>query len=113
MEVVAWRPPRDGGPGACRLVKRGTFVTGWAEFEVRPADGGNHDGSRVIWREDLSVRGLPGFADRPLGWSARWMFGRAMDGLLGRGESGRDEVRNGRARRWRRRRGGESGTAGR
>ncbi|MFF3613173.1 SRPBCC family protein [Streptomyces sp. NPDC002580] len=82
MEVVVWRPPHDGGPGTCRLVKRGTFVTGWAEIEVRPADGG---GSRVSWREDLSVRGLPRRADRPLGRSARWMFGRAMDGLLRRG----------------------------
>jgi hypothetical protein len=89
MEVVVWRPPRDGGPGTCRLVKRGTFVTGWAEFEVYPADadGDGHGGSRVVWREDLSVRGLPGFTDGPLGWSALWMFGRAMDGLLGRGES--------------------------
>ncbi|MFB7245768.1 Immediate-early protein 2 [Streptomyces populi] len=82
MEVVDWRPPDGGGPGTCRLVKRGTFVTGWAEFEVHPVDGG---GSRVVWREDLSVRGLPGFTDRLLGRSARWMFGRAMDGLLERG----------------------------
>ncbi|MFE1288340.1 SRPBCC family protein [Streptomyces sp. NPDC058751] len=82
MEVVAWNPPDGGGPGTCRLVKRGTFVTGWAEFEVHPAGGG---GSRVVWREELGVRGLPGFADRPLDRSARWMFGRAMDGLLGRG----------------------------
>ncbi|WP_328672189.1 SRPBCC family protein [Streptomyces sp. NBC_00328] len=81
MEVVAWSPPGGGVPGTCRLVKRGTFVTGWAEFEVHPADGG---GSRVVWREDLSVRALPALADRPLGWSARWMFGRAVDGLLGR-----------------------------
>ncbi|MEU9284282.1 SRPBCC family protein [Streptomyces sp. NPDC048275] len=79
MEVVTWQPPRDGGAGMCRLVKRGTFVTGWAEFEVRPVDGG---GSRVVWREDLSVRWLPGFADRPLAWMARWMFGRAMERLL-------------------------------
>lgn len=82
MEVVAWNPPHDGTPGTCRLVKRGTLVTGWAEFEVHPADGG---GSRVIWREDVRVRGLPGFTDRPLGGSARWMFGRAVDGLLERG----------------------------
>ncbi|MCT9006093.1 SRPBCC family protein [Streptomyces rhizosphaerihabitans] len=98
MEVVAWRPPCDGGPGTCRLVKRGTFVTGWAEFEVHPADGDSHGGSRVIWREDLSVRGLPGFTDRPLGWSARWMFGRAMDGLLGGSESSRGGGESGRAR---------------
>ncbi|MFD4415311.1 SRPBCC family protein [Streptomyces sp. NPDC058251] len=82
MEVAAWQPPEDGGPGKCRLVKHGRFVTGWTEIEVHPAAGG---GSRVVWREDLSVRWLPGIADRPLGWAARWMFGRAMDGLLRRG----------------------------
>ncbi|SOE61110.1 Ankyrin repeat-containing protein [Streptomyces sp. OV198] len=79
MEVVTWRPPRDGGAGRCRLVKRGTFVTGWAEIEVRPVAGG---GSRVLWREDLNVRWLPRFFDRPLGWAGRWMFGRAVGGLL-------------------------------
>lgn len=81
MEVVTWRPPRDGGPGTCRLVKRGTLVTGWAEFEVHPAVDG---GSRVLWREELRVRWLPRAADRPLRWAARWMFGRALDGLLRR-----------------------------
>ncbi|WP_406378994.1 SRPBCC family protein [Streptomyces sp. NBC_00197] len=79
MEVTVWRPPLDGGPGRCRLEKRGRFVTGWAEIEVHPADGG---GSRVVWREDVNVRGLPGLADRPLERSARWMFGRAADALL-------------------------------
>jgi hypothetical protein len=81
MEVVDWRPPTDTAPGLCRLAKRGAFVTGWAEIEVRPygADGGT---SCVVWREDLRVRRLPAFCDRPLGWLARRMFGRAMDGLL-------------------------------
>ncbi|WP_406174788.1 SRPBCC family protein [Streptomyces sp. NBC_00996] len=81
MEVVTWQPPRDEGPGTCRLVKRGTFVTGWAEIEVRPAADG---GSQVLWREELRVRWLPRAADRPLRWAARWMFGRALDGLLRR-----------------------------
>ncbi|MEU7337479.1 SRPBCC family protein [Streptomyces sp. NPDC007074] len=79
MEVVDWQPPRGAAAGRCRLVKRGTFVTGWAEIEVRPAAGG---GSRVLWREDLRVRWLPGICDRPLAWAGRWMFGRAVDGLL-------------------------------
>ncbi|MEW2166079.1 SRPBCC family protein [Streptomyces sp. NPDC007084] len=82
MEVTDWRPPRDGGPGRCRLEKRGGVVTGWAEIEVHAAAGG---GSRVVWREDLDVRGLPRFADRPLERSARWMFGRATDALLREG----------------------------
>lgn len=79
MEVVVWQPPGDDGPGMCRLEKRGSFVTGWAEIEVHPADGG---GSRVVWREDIRVRLLPGFLDRGLAWAGRWMFGRAVEGLL-------------------------------
>ncbi|MEE1764278.1 SRPBCC family protein [Streptomyces sp. SP18BB07] len=79
MEVTVWKPPGAGAPGKCRLVKRGSFVTGWAEIEVHPYGDG---GSRTVWREDLRVRGLPGLFDRPLGGLARVMFGRAMDGLL-------------------------------
>ncbi|MER5227457.1 SRPBCC family protein [Streptomyces flaveus] len=79
MEVVTWRPPADGRSGLCRLVKRGTFVTGWAEIAVHPHGNG---GSRVVWREDLGVRRLPSAFDRPLGWVARGMFGRAVDRLL-------------------------------
>ncbi|MER6355922.1 SRPBCC family protein [Streptomyces sp. NPDC001634] len=74
MEVVAWQPPRR-----CRLVKRGGFVTGWAEIEVHPHGVGH---SRVVWREDLSVRLLPRLFDRPLGWVARRTFGRAVRNLL-------------------------------
>ncbi|MEI5528158.1 SRPBCC family protein [Streptomyces brasiliscabiei] len=84
MEVTLWQPPSGAVPGKCRLVKRGSFVTGWAEFEVLPYGDG---GSRAVWREDLRVRRLPGLFDRPLGWLARRMFGRAMDVLL----AGEDE----------------------
>ncbi|MFE9093339.1 SRPBCC family protein [Streptomyces sp. NPDC007264] len=77
MEVVVWQPPT-----LCRLAKRGRVVTGWAEFEVHPHGEGR---SRVVWREDLSVNPLPGLFDRPLGWLARRMFGRAVDALLGPG----------------------------
>ncbi|MFJ2829976.1 SRPBCC family protein [Streptomyces sp. NPDC087263] len=81
MEVVTWQPPGDGVPGMCRLVKRGSFVTGWAEIEVHAEDGG---GSRVMWREEIRVRLLPGFLDRGLAWTGRWMFGRAAERLLRR-----------------------------
>lgn len=84
MEVVVWQPPGDGGPGMCRLVKRGSFVTGWAEIEVHPVGGGS---SRVVWREEIRVRWLPGFLDRVLARAGRWMFGRAVEGLL-RGTDG-------------------------
>ncbi|MEV3855567.1 SRPBCC family protein [Streptomyces sp. NPDC050095] len=74
MEVVAWQPPRR-----CRMVKRGRFVTGWAEFEVRPLGPG---GARVEWREELRVRGVPAVADPLLAAAGRRMFGRAVAGLL-------------------------------
>ncbi|MYW64262.1 SRPBCC family protein [Streptomyces sp. SID8379] len=77
MEVVAWRPPHH-----CRLEKRGRLVRGWAEFEVHPHEGG---GARVEWREELRVRGLPSVADPLLAAAGRWMFGRAVDGLLRHG----------------------------
>jgi hypothetical protein len=76
MEVVDWQPP-----ARCRLAKRGRFVTGWAEIEVR-AYGEGH--ARVVWREELAVRPLPALFDRPLGRAAQVMFGRAVDGLLRR-----------------------------
>jgi hypothetical protein len=81
MEVVVWRPPQGGDSGMCRLVKRGTFVTGWAEIEVHPVpDAGG--GSRVVWREESGVRVLPRMVDPVLRWAAQWMFGRAVDRLL-------------------------------
>ncbi|MFE6164612.1 SRPBCC family protein [Streptomyces sp. NPDC056486] len=83
MEVVTWRPAPaadgGGGGGLCRLEKRGSFVTGWAEIEVSPRAGA---GSAVAWREELRVRWLPRIFDGVLVAAARWMFGRAVDELL-------------------------------
>ncbi|MEV4035838.1 SRPBCC family protein [Streptomyces umbrinus] len=79
MEVAVWRPPLGERAGFCRLVKRGSFVTGWAEIEVRPGAGG---GSRVVWREELRVRGVPRVFDPLVGWVARRVFGRAVRRLL-------------------------------
>ena len=79
MRVVVWQPPKDRAPGRCRLAKLGSFVTGWAEIEVHAVGG---EGSRVVWREEIRVRWLPGFLDRGLGWAGRWMFGRAVEKLL-------------------------------
>ncbi|MCD7437041.1 SRPBCC family protein [Streptomyces lincolnensis] len=79
MEVTVWRPPTDDLPGLCRLDKRGRVVTGWAEIEVRPGPGGR---SRVLWREELRLRLLPRFLDPLLGPPARYVFGRAVNGLL-------------------------------
>ncbi|MEU6811193.1 SRPBCC family protein [Streptomyces sp. NPDC046831] len=81
MEVTVWRPPADGVPGRCRLEKRGRAVLGWAEIEVRPAPGGR---ARVVWRETLRVRFLPAVFDPLVEWTARLLFGRAVNRLLGR-----------------------------
>jgi hypothetical protein len=83
MEIVSWRPAGADG-GLCRLEKRGSFVTGWAEIEVSPGAGaaGSGSGATVAWREDLRVRWLPRVFDGVLASAARWMFGRAVDRLL-------------------------------
>ncbi|MEV7286275.1 SRPBCC family protein [Streptomyces sp. NPDC093252] len=81
MEITRWQPPDPGTdtPGHCRLDKRGRVVRGWAEIEVRPGPGGR---TRVIWREHLGVRFLPGLFDPLLERTARAVFGRAVNRLL-------------------------------
>ena len=62
MELVAYRPPHNGGPGSARWVKRGPVLLGEAEIVVTPAAVG----CRVDWIErDIMVRGLP-LTRRPL-----------------------------------------------
>jgi hypothetical protein len=94
MEITVWSPPGEaesGGAGAvegagagaeagfCRLEKRGRVVLGWAELEVRPGPGGR---ARVLWREEVRVRFLPGFLDGVLRAAGRHVFGRALNRLL-------------------------------
>lgn len=79
MEVTVWEPPEDGGAGRCRLVKHGRVVLGWAELEVRPGPGGR---TRVIWREELRVRGVPSAFDPLVRAASRAVFGRAVNALL-------------------------------
>ncbi|KDN87968.1 Immediate-early protein 2 [Kitasatospora cheerisanensis] len=78
MDVARWEPPQDGGPGRCRLVKRGPVVTGWAEIELRPHRGG----TAVRWCEDLRIGVLPALFDRPTAWCGRVVFRRALRRLL-------------------------------
>ncbi|MFH9726064.1 SRPBCC family protein [Streptomyces sp. NPDC017254] len=79
MEVVRWEPPAADRPGTCRLEKSGRVVRGWALVEVTGLPGG---GSRVVWTEELSVRGVPKGFDSLLRRAGRFLFGRAVDGLL-------------------------------
>ncbi|MFE5732059.1 SRPBCC family protein [Streptomyces sp. NPDC056528] len=82
MEVVRWEPPSAGRPGACRLEKHGRVVRGWALIEVAEAPGG---GCRVVWTEELTVRGVPRAFDPVLARAGRVVFGRAVDALLREG----------------------------
>ncbi|MFF5638380.1 SRPBCC family protein [Streptomyces sp. NPDC012825] len=82
MEVVRWEPPSAARPGACRLEKHGRVVRGWALIEVAEAPGG---GCRVVWTEELTVRGVPRALDPVLARAGRVVFGRAVDALLREG----------------------------
>lgn len=73
MEIVAFE-----APSFCRLEKRGRVVTGWAELRVAPFG----DLTRVVWREDIHVQGMPRFADGLTKASSRKLFGKVIDGLL-------------------------------
>ncbi|MEU3557940.1 Immediate-early protein 2 [Streptomyces fragilis] len=79
MEITVWDPPAAGAGGRCRLEKRGRVVLGWAELEVRPGPGGR---ARVVWREDVRLRFLPGLFDGVLRAAGRHLFGRALNRLL-------------------------------
>ncbi|MFF5973241.1 SRPBCC family protein [Streptomyces sp. NPDC012769] len=79
MEVVRFEPPEVGLPGVCRLEKLGRAVRGSAVFEV----GGEGSGSRVLWVEELRLRGVPAALDPVLAAVGRLLFARALDGLLG------------------------------
>ncbi|MGW6540288.1 SRPBCC family protein [Streptomyces sp. NPDC055051] len=81
MEVARWEPPLGDRPGVCRLEKYGRLVRGWAEIEVAAESGG----SRVVWTEELTVRGVPRAFDGVLSRAGRVVFGRALDGLLRHG----------------------------
>ncbi len=73
MDVVEWREPTY-----CRLQKRGRVVNGWAELSVAPLG----EGSRVTWREDIRVTGVPRALDGLTRASSTRLFSRVIDGLL-------------------------------
>ncbi|MDX6277355.1 MAG: hypothetical protein QOJ72_1483, partial [Nocardioidaceae bacterium] len=73
MDVVESREP-----SYCRLEKRGRVVKGWAELSVEPL--GN--GSRVTWREEIRVRGVPRAFDGLTRAASTRLFSRVIDGLL-------------------------------
>ncbi len=78
MEVTDWRPPEGDQAGHCRLEKRGTVVTGWAELEVLASP----TGSRTTWREDINVWHLPRLTDRATAACAKLLFGQVLRRLV-------------------------------
>jgi len=77
MTVTVWQPPADGESGCCRVVKRGRWLTGWAEIEVQPDAGG----CRLNWLEEIRLRWLPRAADPMLALAGRLVFGRTLSKL--------------------------------
>jgi len=73
MQIVA-----SNEPSFCRLEKRGRLVKGWAELSVEPQG----DGSRVTWREEIKVRGVPRALDGLTRRASTRLFSRVIDGLL-------------------------------
>jgi hypothetical protein len=73
MDVVESRDP-----SYCRLEKRGRVVKGWAELRVEPFG----DGSRVTWREEIRVTGVPRAFDGLTRATSTRLFSRVIDGLL-------------------------------
>ena len=85
MLVSAWAPPVEAGPAGFRVVKTGRLLGGWAEVSLTPREGG---GTRVDWVEEVVVRPLPfprAFAPA-LDRVSRWLYGRAIDGMLAQAE---------------------------
>jgi hypothetical protein len=74
MEVTGWQLPSEGQDGWCRVAKQGAWLTGWAEIVV----SAQPVGSRVVWTEEVAVRGVPRFAHRLLARIGTQLFSRAL-----------------------------------
>jgi hypothetical protein len=74
MTVTRWQPPADGASGHCRVVKRGRWLAGWAEIEVRPTEAG----CRLVWTEEVRPRWLPRAADPVLARAGTVLFDRTL-----------------------------------
>ena len=78
MEVTVWRPPVEAVPGVCRITKRGSGVTGWAQLTVASTP----DGALVHWHEEARFRAAGQLLDWPTRVIGGLAFGRLIDGLL-------------------------------
>lgn len=87
MVVTQWQPPDERGNGCCRVLKRGPWLTGWAEVQVAATDGG----TRVSWLEDVRTRWVPRFADPLVSAVGSVLFSRVLRKMAAELASSRPE----------------------
>lgn len=81
MRVLAWTPPAGGHPGRVLIGKRGRLLGGRIEVLIRTSERG----SVVEWRQELLVRGLPGWLDPLVARVGAAAYKTAIRHLLARG----------------------------
>ncbi len=84
MEVTLSQAPAGDAPGFCRIVKRGSAVTGWAQLTVASAPVG----ALVHWHEEAQLRAVGHLLDWPNALVGRLVFGRLVEGLLSQNSHG-------------------------
>ena len=90
MRVVRCDWDEATSSGSCEVEKLGPILRGRAGFTIAP-DGGSGDasgdgtgagtGAQLDWFEDVTVRFVPQFLARPLGWLGAKGFGQGMKQL--------------------------------
>ena len=81
MVVDSIVPPTPTTAGRARIRKDGKVVRGAIDLSVTPTAAG----STVVWRQQISVRGVPAVLDRVVATVARAAYGTALRKLLARG----------------------------
>lgn len=81
MVVDGITAPTGTSAGCARIHKEGGSIGGSIELTVTPHEGG----SRVVWRQDIDVRHVPGLADPVVARVARAVYASTLRKLLARG----------------------------
>ena len=76
--VARWGNQQSSRPGLLVHGHLDVVPAQATDWTVDPVDAG----SRVIWREDIHVTGMPRFMDGVTKASSRALFSRVIDGLL-------------------------------
>lgn len=78
MVVEKVAKPTATDPGGIRIRKQGRVIRGSIEVTIEPTS----TGSRLRWRQRISIPGFVGPLDRVVGAVARRAYGRTIDALL-------------------------------